>query len=232
MNIYEDIRKNIISIISSLGVNNKDIFEKISVEPPKEASYGDISTNVAMIITKILKKSPLEIANIIKLELEKNSNIHTVDIAGPGFINLHFHISVWQKCSNFILCSKIDYGRKKIVKSNNINVEYVSANPTGPMHIGHARGAVFGDSLANLLDFVGFAVTREYYINDAGEQVNNLARSVYIRYLEILNKDNSGFSDNLYPGEYLIPVAKKIANQFNDKYVNKPEKNGLKYLKK
>ena len=231
MNVYEDIKTNIISIISKLEINVNDIIDKISVEPPKEELHGDISTNVAMLLSKTLKKPPLEIAKIIKLELEKNNNISKVDIAGPGFINLYFHTSIWQKCCFYILDSKTDYGRIKTDNANKINVEYVSANPTGPMHIGHARGAVFGDSLANLLEFTGYNVTREYYINDAGEQVNNLARSVYKRYLEILNIKTDDFTDDLYPGEYLVPVAEQIVSEYEDKYIDKSEEDWLELFK-
>ncbi len=231
MNIYDDIRKNLISIANFLGVIDQDVIDRISVEPPKDESFGDISTNIAMLFAKILEKPSVDIAKIVKVELLKNKFIKEVEIAGPGFINLKLDESVWFQCCKYILESNIDYGSSNIGSLKKINIEYVSANPTGPMHIGHARGAVFGDSLANLLDFVGYDVTREYYINDAGEQVINLAKSVYIRYLNLLNISNDGFAENLYPGEYLIKVAEKIHIDHGDKFVDKPEIEWLPYFK-
>ena len=231
MNIYEDIRKSLISIATLLGVNEQDVIDKISVEPPKDELFGDVATNIAMIFAKILKKPPVDIAKIVKVELLKNQFIKEVEIAGPGFINLKLDELVWHQCCKYILESDSEYGSSNIGSFKKINIEYVSANPTGPMHIGHARGAVFGDSLANLLDFVGYDVTREYYINDAGKQVINLAKSVYIRYLNLLNIPNDGFTEDLYPGEYLKGVAEKIHSDYGDKFVNKSEPEWLSLFK-
>ena len=232
MNIFETIRKNLILIANLLGVNEQDVTDKISVEPPKDESFGDVATNIAMIFNKILKKPPIDIAKIVKVELLKNKLIKEVKIAGPGFINMKLDELVWHQCCKYILESDVEYGSSQVGSLKKINIEYVSANPTGPMHIGHARGAVFGDSLANLLDFVGYDVTREYYINDVGEQVINLAKSVYIRYLNLLNVPNDGFTEELYPGEYLKTVAENIYSEHGDKFVDKSESAWLPLFKK
>jgi len=232
VNIFDDVKKIIIETSSSIGVKDKSLLDKISIEPPREKLHGDISTNISMIVSKSLKKSPIHIAKIVKSKLLKFDFIKEVDIAGPGFINLKLDTSVWYNCCKHILSYGDKFGRCNLGKNKTINIEFVSANPTGPIHIGHARGAVFGDSLANLMEFSGYNVTREFYINDAGEQVNNLAKSVYIRYLEILNKKTSAFGENLYPGEYLIPVAKAIINAHGNKYIDAKESEWLPLFRK
>ena len=231
MNIFENIRNIIIEAAKSFGINDKKILDKITAEPPKEEIHGDISTNIALLSSKALNRNPRELAENIAMLLKKNNYIDEVKIAGPGFINLFLNKSIFYECCKNVLDLKNDYGKSDYGKSALVNIEYVSANPTGPMHIGHARGAVFGDSLANLLEYSGYNVTREYYINDAGQQIINLARSVYIRYIEILKDKEPIFGDDLYPGEYLIPVAKSIIDKFGDKFISLKELDWIEVFK-
>ena len=231
MNIFENIRTIIVEAAKSFGINDKKILDKITAEPPKEEIHGDISTNIALLSSKALNKNPRELAENIAMLLKKNNYIDEVKIAGPGFINLFLNKSIFYECCKNVLDLKNDYGKSDYGKSALVNIEYVSANPTGPMHIGHARGAVFGDSLANLLEYSGYNVTREYYINDAGQQIINLARSVYIRYIEILKDKEPIFGDDLYPGEYLIPVAKSIIDKFGDKFISLKELDWIEVFK-
>ena len=231
MNIFENIRNIIIEAAKSFGINDKKILDKITAEPPKEEIHGDISTNIALLSSKVLNRNPRELAENIAMLLKKNNYIDEVKIAGPGFINLFLNKSIFYECCKNVLDLKNDYGKSDYGKSALVNIEYVSANPTGPMHIGHARGAVFGDSLANLLEYSGYNVTREYYINDAGQQIINLARSVYIRYIEILKDKEPIFGDDLYPGEYLIPVAKSIIDKFGDKFISLKELDWIEVFK-
>ena len=214
MNIYNDVHLIIISVANELGIIDKTILKKITSEPPKDRKYGDISTNLALIGSKALKEKSLDLAKKITKELLNHKFISKIEIAGPGFVNLYLDDSIWHKCCIQALKDNNNYGKSKLGVNKKINIEFVSANPTGPIHIGHTRGAVFGDSLANVLKFSGYNVTKEYYVNDAGEQVSNLARSVYKRYLEILEGLKFEYDADLYPGEYLIPVAKKITRTF------------------
>jgi arginyl-tRNA synthetase len=232
MNIFEDIRKIIIDVAISMGIEDKNILNKITSEPPKDETHGDIATNIALLSSKILNKNPKKIAADIIILIKKNEYIYEAKIAGPGFINLYLDKAIFYKCCRKVLCYKNKYGKSNYGNLEKVNIEYVSANPTGPMHIGHARGAVFGDSLANLLEYVGYNITREYYINDSGQQIVNLAKSVYIRYLEILNNKKEIFKDDLYPGEYLIPVAQNIINNYGDQFLNCDEIEWLDTFKK
>jgi arginyl-tRNA synthetase len=232
MNIFEEIRKIIINVAISIGVEDINLLSKITAEPPKDESYGDISTNIALLSSKFLKKNPKEIAIDVVVLIKKNKFINEAKIAGPGFINLYLDKAIFYQCCKNVLTHKYEYGKSNYGKSEKVNIEYVSANPTGPMHIGHARGAVFGDSLANLLEYVGYDITREYYINDSGQQIINLAKSVYLRYLELLNNKKIVFTDDMYPGEYLIPVAQDIINKFGEKFIEAEENEWLETFKK
>ena len=232
MNIFEDIRKIIIDVAISMGIEDKNILNKITSEPPKDETHGDIATNIALLSSKILNKNPKKIAADIIILIKKNEYIYEAKIAGPGFINLYLDKAIFYECCRKVLCYKNKYGKSNYGNLEKVNIEYVSANPTGPMHIGHARGAVYGDSLANLLEYVGYHITREYYINDSGQQIVNLAKSVYLRYLEILNNKKEIFKDDLYPGEYLIPVAQNIINNYGDKFLNCDEIAWLDTFKK
>jgi arginyl-tRNA synthetase len=180
---------------------------RVTVEPPRDPSHGDIATNAAMVLAKDVRKNPRELAESIATQLRKDAAIASAETAGPGFINLRLKPEVWAQELRRAVAAGSDYGRSEIGRGAFVNVEYVSANPTGPMHVGHGRGAVFGDALANLLAFVGFDVTREYYINDAGVQVNALARSAYLRYREALGEDIGAIPEGMYPGDYLKAVG-------------------------
>ena len=184
---------------------------RIAVEPPRDAAHGDMATNAAMVLAKDAGRKPRDLAELIAEKLRADTLIEKVEVAGPGFINLTLRPTAWVDALRAAVKLGQDYGKSDSGAGERVNVEYVSANPTGPMHIGHCRGAVFGDALANLLAFTGFKVTREYYINDAGVQVNQLARSAYLRYREALGENIGAIPEGLYPGEYLKPVGAALA---------------------
>ena len=223
MNLFTKFEAKILDVIEELkedGTLDKDLEIKgLSVEPPRDPSHGDVSTNVAMVLAKPAKMKPRDLAEKILQKLE-DDDVEVAEIAGPGFINLRLAKSFWPELLQSVLDLEKNFGRSDIGKNEPVNVEYVSANPTGPMHIGHCRGAVFGDALSNLLDFTGFDVTREYYINDAGAQVEVLAESAYLRYREALGEKIDAIPEGLYPGEYLIPIGKAIAEKYGNKFHN------------
>ncbi|MBR1120772.1 arginine--tRNA ligase [Bradyrhizobium lablabi] len=192
-------------------------FSRVVVEPPRDASHGDMATNAAMVLAKEAKAKPRDLADKIAEKLRADDLITSVDVAGPGFINLTLKPSAWTDELREVLREGAAYGKSAVGASEKVNVEYVSANPTGPMHVGHCRGAVFGDALCSLLQFSGFDVTREYYINDAGAQVDVLARSAFLRYREALGEDIGAIPEGLYPGDYLKPVGEALAKQYGDK---------------
>ncbi|MFO1108689.1 MAG: arginine--tRNA ligase [Bradyrhizobium sp.] len=192
-------------------------FSRVVVEPPRDASHGDMATNAAMVLAKDAKAKPRELADRIAEKLRADEMIAAVDVAGPGFINLALKPSSWIAELRSVLREGDAYGKSAVGAGQKVNVEYVSANPTGPMHVGHCRGAVFGDALANLLQFAGFDVTREYYINDAGAQVDVLARSAFLRYREALGENIGEIPEGLYPGDYLKPVGAALAQEHGDK---------------
>jgi arginyl-tRNA synthetase len=187
---------------------------RIAVEPPRDAAHGEMATNAAMVLAKDAGRKPRELAELIAEKLRADTLIEKVEVAGPGFINLTLRPAAWVDALRAAVKLGQDYGKSDSGAGEPVNVEYVSANPTGPMHIGHCRGAVFGDALANLLAFTGFKVTREYYINDAGVQVNQLARSAYLRYREALGENIGAIPEGLYPGEYLKPVGAALAAEY------------------
>lgn len=199
----------------------------VTVEPPRDPSHGDLATNAAMVLAKQAKTNPRALAGMIVEHLEREPDITVAEIAGPGFINLRLADTAWLRELNAIAALGADYGRSQIGGGSIVNVEYVSANPTGPMHMGHCRGAVVGDALAGLLEWAGHKVTREYYINDAGGQVDVLARSAHLRYREALGEDIGGIPEGLYPGDYLVPVGKALAAEFGDRYASAPESEWL-----
>lgn len=190
---------------------------RVVVEPPRDASHGDMATNAAMVLAKDARVKPRDLADKIAEKLRADDLIASVDVAGPGFINLALRPAVWTNELRVILREGEGYGKSAVGGSEKVNVEYVSANPTGPMHVGHCRGAVFGDALCSLLQFSGFDVTREYYINDAGAQVDVLARSAFLRYREALGEDIGAIPEGLYPGDYLKPVGEALAKEYGDK---------------
>ena len=194
----------------------------VAVEPPRDPLHGDLATNAAMVLAKGAGTNPRALAEGLKPLLEAVPGVRAVEIAGPGFINLRLDESMWRDELAAIHAAGNDYGRSDAGAGTTVNIEYVSANPTGPMHMGHCRGAVVGDALATLLEFAGHKVIREYYVNDAGGQVDVLARSVHLRYREALG-ETVEIPEGLYPGDYLVPVGKALAGEFGDAYVGKPE---------
>jgi arginyl-tRNA synthetase len=200
---------------------------RVSVELPRDPTHGDLSTNAAMVLSKGLGMKPRDLAQLIAGALQNHKDVRKVDIAGPGFINLHLAESFWQARIGDILAAGIRYGDSKIGQGCKVNVEYVSANPTGPLHVAHARGAVYGDALASLLAKAGYGVTKEYYINDAGTQVDVLARSTHLRYREALGETIPEIPEGYYPGEYLKDVGQALARRDGKKWLDKPESEWL-----
>ncbi|QWG16258.1 arginine--tRNA ligase [Bradyrhizobium sediminis] len=196
---------------------------RVVVEPPRDASHGDMATNAAMVLAKEAKAKPRDLAEQIAAKLRADNLIASVDVAGPGFINLTLKASAWSDELRTVLREGASYGQSAMGAAEKVNVEYVSANPTGPMHVGHCRGAVFGDALCSLLQFAGYDVTREYYINDAGAQVDVLARSAFLRYREALGENIGEIPEGLYPGDYLKPVGQALAAEYGDKLTTMPE---------
>ena len=199
----------------------------VTVEPPRDPSHGDLAINAAMVLAKPAGMNPRALAEALKPKLEAVPTIAAVEVAGPGFINLRLHDGAWRDELRTILAEGDAYGTSTIGGNERVNVEYVSANPTGPLHMGHCRGAVVGDSLARLLEVAGFRVTKEYYVNDAGAQVDTLARSVHLRYREALGEDIGDIPEGLYPGDYLIPVGVLMAAEYGDDFVGAPEERWL-----
>lgn len=188
-------------------------FSRVTVEPPRDAAHGDVATNAAMVLAKAAGLAPRAIAQELASRLASNAEIQSTEVAGPGFINLTLKPSFWPKVIEAALALGESFGRSRIGQGTKVNVEYVSANPTGPLHVGHCRGAVFGDALAALLAEAGYDVTKEYYINDAGAQVDTLARSAYLRYREALGEEIGEIPSGLYPGDYLKPVGTALARE-------------------
>ncbi|MDG6077676.1 arginine--tRNA ligase [Erythrobacter litoralis] len=204
----------------------------VTVEPPRDPSHGDLATNAAMVLAKQAKTNPRSLAEKIVEHLKREPDIVEAGIAGPGFINLRLADEAWLRELDAIASLGMEYGRSQMGVGTTVNIEYVSANPTGPMHMGHCRGAVVGDALAGLLEFVGHEVVREYYVNDAGGQVDVLARSVHHRYREALGEDVGDLAEGLYPGEYLVPVGRYLAQEYGDRYAAAPESEWLPLFRK
>ncbi|MFZ4745414.1 MAG: arginine--tRNA ligase [Sphingomonas sp.] len=199
----------------------------VTVEPPRDPSHGDLSTNAAMVLSKGAGLAPRALAEMLKPELATVPGVTSVEIAGPGFINLRLADDIWRAELAAIHAAGDSYGRSDLGGGSIVNIEYVSANPTGPMHMGHCRGAVVGDALASLLEWAGHKVTREYYVNDAGGQVDVLARSVHVRYCQAATGKEVEIPEGLYPGDYLIPVGRSLAVEFGDQYLDAPESEWL-----
>ena len=226
MNLFADIRVAVTSAVAALQAQGSLPagleLAAITVEPPRDPSHGDMATNAAMVLAKPAGMAPRQVADAIASELVKDPRITGVDVAGPGFLNLRLAASVWQGLVKTVLQTGPGFGKSTLGQGLRVNVEFVSTNPTGPMHVGHLRGAVFGDALASLLSFAGYDVTREYYINDAGAQVDVLARSAYERYREA-NGLEPEIREGLYPGDYLIPVGEALKAQFGTSLLDKGE---------
>jgi arginyl-tRNA synthetase len=224
--LFSDMLARVSAAAGSILGPGSDL-SRIVVEPPREPAHGDMATNAAMVLAKDAGKKPRELAESIAEKLRSDEKIAKVDVAAPGFINLALKPHVWGEELRLVLEAGRNYGRSNIGQGEKVNVEYVSANPTGPMHVGHGRGAVFGDALANLLIFAGYNVTREYYINDAGAQVDVLARSAFLRYREALGEHIGEIPDGLYPGDYLKPVGGELAAEHGAKLVSMKESEWL-----
>jgi arginyl-tRNA synthetase len=203
----------------------------VTVEPPRDPMHGDLATNAAMVLAKGAGTNPRALAEAIKPKLEALPPVISVEIAGPGFINLRLTPDAWRDELRTILREGDEYGLSTIGANERVNVEYVSANPTGPLHMGHCRGAVVGDSLARVLEAAGFRVTKEYYVNDAGAQVDTLARSVHLRYREALGEDIGDIPEGMYPGDYLQPIGTLLAAEYGDRYTGAPESEWLEMFK-
>ncbi|MEC3860609.1 arginine--tRNA ligase [Mesobacterium sp. TK19101] len=226
MNLFSDIRALVIDALATL--QRQDAlpegldFANVTVEPPRDPLHGDMATNAAMVLAKPAGMKPRDIAEALAAVLAADDRITSAEVAGPGFLNLRLAPSIWGTVAAAALELGTEFGKSAMGQGQRVNVEYVSANPTGPLHVGHTRGAVFGDALASLLAFAGYEVTREYYINDGGAQVDVLARSAYLRYLEAHGHDVE-FIDGTYPGDYLIEVGEALKSIFGDQFVDQPE---------
>lgn len=221
---YAALLDGVLDDLVADGVLPPDLDRKnVTVEPPRDPTHGDLATNAAMVLAKAARTNPRALAEAIKPKLESLPPVTSVEVAGPGFINLRLTADAWRDELRTIIRGGQNYGLSTVGRNERVNVEYVSANPTGPLHMGHCRGAVVGDSLARLLEAAGFRVTKEYYVNDAGAQVDTLARSVHLRYREALGEDIGEIPEGMYPGDYLQPVGTILAAQYGDEYVEKGE---------
>nr|WP_321459102.1 arginine--tRNA ligase [uncultured Cohaesibacter sp.] len=231
MNVFTIFTDRVKEAISTIGLTARDGTDldlaRVIVEPPRDAAHGDLATNAAMVLSKQVGMKPRDVAEKIAEALAKDSDVAKVDVAGPGFINMTLSDDFWRGLVSRIVETGAAFGRCNLGAGEKINVEYVSANPTGPMHVGHTRGAVLGDCIANLLDFAGYDVCREYYINDAGAQVDVLARSAFLRYCQALGDDIGTIPDGLYPGDYLVPVGEALAKEHGDKLKRASEEEWL-----
>jgi arginyl-tRNA synthetase len=233
MNIFADfeqrIRERVEAVLNARGNEGADL-SRIGVEPPRDASHGDLSTNAAMVLAKPLGAKPRELADAFADALRQDSDVETVEVAGPGFINLRLKSAYWTQHLHELLARGLDYGRGEAT-GHRVNVEYVSANPTGPLHVGHCRGAVVGDAIANVMAFAGNEVSKEYYINDAGAQIEVLARSTFLRYREALGEAIGEIPAGLYPGDYLKTVGAALAIRYGRGLLDQDESEWLPTVK-
>ncbi|WP_417628252.1 arginine--tRNA ligase [Pararhodobacter aggregans] len=234
MNLFNDIRALVIDCLGAMAAEGAlpQGLETaaVTVEPPRDAAHGDMATNAAMVLAKPAGQQPRAIAEALAARLAADPRVASAEVAGPGFLNLRLQPQAWQGVVGAALSAGKDFGRTTIGGAEKINVEFVSANPTGPMHVGHTRGAVVGDALSNLLAFAGWDVTREYYINDGGAQVDVLARSAFERYREAHGLSPE-IAEGLYPGDYLIPVGEALKEKFGDRFLNAPESDWLPVIR-
>ncbi|AHG45163.1 arginyl-tRNA synthetase [Rhizobium leguminosarum bv. trifolii CB782] len=235
MNLFTDFEARIKTALEQIDLvrdkRSELDFGRIAVEPPRDASHGDVATNAAMVLAKPLGTNPRALADVIIAKLREDADVADVSVAGPGFINIRLAVGYWQQLLASMIGAGTDYGRSTLGAGRKVNVEYVSANPTGPMHVGHCRGAVVGDALANLLAFAGYGVEKEYYINDAGSQIDVLARSVFLRYREALGERIGEIPSGLYPGDYLVPVGQSLAADYGVRLHNMPEDQWMPIVK-
>lgn len=235
MNIFNEFEQKIKQLLQQSDIKAKDgqplDLSRVSIEAPRDPSHGDLATNAAMVLSKSVGCNPRALAERIVSLLEADDDIESVNVAGPGFINLRLTDDFWRNVLKTIVKSGSNFGRTKLGFGKKVNIEYVSANPTGPMHVGHCRGAVVGDVLANLLSFTGHDVVKEYYINDAGGQIDVLANSVFLRYREALGETIGKIPEGLYPGDYLVPVGEALKKEFGNKLLEMPEEERLPLIK-
>ncbi|MFI0394944.1 arginine--tRNA ligase [Paracoccus jiaweipingae] len=234
MNLFADIADLVLDALTRMQARG-DLpqgldFANVTVEPPRDPAHGDMATNAAMVLAKPAGQKPRDIADTLAALLAQDDRIASAEVAGPGFLNLRLAPGQWQRVIPAAIQAGADYGRSDLGRGKRVNIEFVSANPTGPMHVGHTRGAVFGDALASLLDFAGWDVTREYYINDGGAQVDVLARSAFERYREA-NGLEPNIAEGLYPGDYLIPVGQALKEKYGDSLIDQPESDWLADLR-
>ncbi|KLN61445.1 arginyl-tRNA synthetase [Kiloniella spongiae] len=236
MNVFKDLRSKVVAQLEDMASAGEIPagldFSRVAAEPPRDSSHGDVATNAAMVLSKVAGMKPRDLASLLATRLENLDVISSVEIAGPGFINLRLDEKFWFEQVGTILKAGTSYGDSDMGQGEKVNVEYVSANPTGPLTVGHARGAVVGDALAALLAKVGYDVSKEYYINDAGNQVNVLANSAYLRYREALGEDIGEIPEGFYPGEYLKAVGKALADRDGDKWLGKEEADWISDVRK
>jgi len=235
MNLFADFEiriKNALETIDIVKEKRSEVdFGRVTVEPPRDQSHGDVATNAAMVLAKPLGTNPRALADVIAAALRNDPDVSEVSVAGPGFINIRLSTGYWQNVLSSMIRAGLSYGRSTMGEGKKANVEYVSANPTGPMHVGHCRGAVVGDALANLMGFAGYDVTKEYYINDAGSQIDVLARSAFLRYREALGETIGQIPEGLYPGDYLVPVGEALAAEYGSRLHNMPEDEWMPIVK-
>ena len=235
MNIYAEIRRLIIDSLVTLAADGVLpaglVHDAITVGPPREEAHGELATNAALVLAKPTKRKPREIAELLATRLLEAPTIRSAEVAGAGFVNLRLEPSFWYEAVRTALREGTGYGQSRAGSGTRVNVEFVSANPTGPLHIGHARGAVYGDALASLLTFGGYQVAREYYVNDGGAQVEALARSAHLRYREALGEAVELPGTGVYPGEYLIPVGEALVGEYGDRYKGAGESEWLELFR-
>ena len=235
MNLFKDFEKRISDAILALDIvrdsGDQVQLDRMTVEPPRDPAHGDISTNAAMVLAKPLKTNPRALAEAIAAAFADDPDVAETSVAGPGFLNFRLSVAYWQKVLKNIARQGENFGRSDLGAGKKVNVEYVSANPTGPMHVGHCRGAVVGDALANLLSFAGYEVDKEYYINDAGVQIEVLANSVFVRYREALGEAIGEIPEGLYPGDYLKPVGQALADEYGTKLLEMPDEEWMPIVK-
>ncbi|MGF9562034.1 arginine--tRNA ligase [Neorhizobium sp. JUb45] len=235
MNLFADFDLRIKAALETLDIVKEKRaeldFGRITIEPPRDQSHGDVATNAAMVLAKPLGTNPRALADIIAEAMRGDADVSEVSVAGPGFINIRLSTGYWQRVLAVMIADGTYYGRSQFGASKKVNVEFVSANPTGPMHVGHCRGAVVGDALANLMGFAGYDVTKEYYINDAGGQIDVLAKSVFLRYREALGETIGAIPEGLYPGDYLVPVGQELAKEYGTRLHNMPQDEWMPIVK-
>ncbi|MBN9344795.1 MAG: arginine--tRNA ligase [Devosia sp.] len=231
MDIFADFAARVAAALKTLYPEaSAELIARAVVEPPRDPGHGDLSSNAAMVVAKPLGKNPRDVAVALAEHFKSDPDVTSVEVAGPGFLNFRLDEPVWHRILKSVDTLGAEYGRSDLGRSEKVNVEYVSANPTGPMHVGHTRGAVFGDALASLLAYVGYDVTREYYINDAGGQVDVLAQSAFLRYREALGAVID-IPKGLYPGDYLKPVGAALAAEFGESLLSRHEAEWLPLVK-